>query len=192
MKNIAILHREENKGELENNYIKAVQKFGGIPILITEQNLLKLEECDGIILTGGDKKGKLDDILIKYALDKKIPLLGICQGMQSMALYGTSNKLIKINNHHHDKTYKHPVILSDSKLKNIIGKNKIEVNTYHYEAVTSSKYFNIVGVSDDLVIEAIENKNHSFQIGVQWHPEKMLSTDKTSNLIFKTFIDNCK
>ena len=49
-----------------------------------------------------------------------------------------------------------------------------------------------MGRSDDGLIEVVENKNHPFQIGVQWHPERMLEYDDDSNTIFQAFIDNIK
>ena len=72
----------------------------------------------------------------------------------------------------------------------MLGQNKIMVNSYHYEQVKSSKEFEIVGTSRDGVIEAIENPNHRFQIGVQWHPERMLSYDEISRRLFRGFIDS--
>ena len=49
-----------------------------------------------------------------------------------------------------------------------------------------------MGISNDGLIEVVENKNHPFQIGVQWHPERMLNYDETSNIIFQKFIDNIR
>ena len=51
-----------------------------------------------------------------------------------------------------------------------------------------SKEFEIVGKSEDGLVEALENKNHSFQIGVQWHPERMISYDSLSRKLFQRFL----
>lgn len=184
MKLVAVLNRMENSKEIDKHYLDAIEKFGGIPLLIDETNLELLKFCGGILLTGGDNKGDLDDYLIKYALNNKLPLLGICQGMQSMALYGTNNNLVDVDGHY---KVKHYISLSDSRLKEIIGEDRILVNSYHHSKVTSSKVFDIVAYSEDDVIEAVENKNHSFQIGVEWHPERMI--DSLSSIrIFEEFI----
>lgn len=188
MKIIAVLNRMENPKEIDRYYLNAIELFGGFPLLIDESNLELLKLCGGILLTGGDNKGSLDDYLIKYALDKNLPLLGICQGMQSMALYDTNNELINIDNHYKKN---HSVILNDSRLKNIIGKEKIIVNSFHHSQVTSSNVFDIVGYSDDGVVEAIENRNQPFQIGVEWHPERMIE-DISSKNIFKFFLEQVK
>lgn len=187
MKLVAILNRMENTKELDINYLNAVSDNGAIPVLINENNLELIKFCGGILLTGGDEKGSLDDYLIKYALDNNLPLLGICQGMQSMALYNTNNKLVNVSNHY---KCEHIINIEDSKLKNIIGKSEIIVNSYHHQQVLSSKEFKVTARSYDGVIEALESSNDIFQIGVEWHPEKMNNED--SKKIFREFIGKIK
>ncbi len=190
MKKVCILKRIENTKEENDYYQNAIKSFDGEPLLIDESSLDQLESCQGILITGGFHKGKLDDYLIEYAISHNLPLLGICQGMQSMALYRTQESLEPVENHHQDGGYQHEVELKESNLSRMLGQNKIMVNSYHYEQVKSSKEFEIVGTSRDGVIEAIENPNHRFQIGVQWHPERMLSYDEISRRLFRGFIDS--
>ncbi len=185
---IGILERLENLGNNNERYIEAIKKFGGTPLLIGEYNRELLSICNGLLITGGNTKEALDDIFIEYALNHDLPLLGICQGMQSMALYQTDNKLEPILNHHQGEGYQHEVFLKNSKLKEIVGKEKIKVNTYHYQTVKESKYFSIIGKSEDGVMEAVENSSHPFQIGVQWHPERMIDYDNDNQKILKEFI----
>lgn len=187
MKLVAVLNRMENTKEMDINYLNAVSDNGAIPVLINENNLELIKLCGGILLTGGDEKGTLDDYLIKYALDNNLPLLGICQGMQSMALYNTNNKLVNVSNHY---KCEHVINIEDSKLKNIIGKSEIIVNSYHHQQVLSSKEFKVIARSYDGVIEALESSNDIFQIGVEWHPEKMNNED--SKKIFREFIGQIK
>ncbi len=187
MKLVAVLNRMENTKEMDINYLNAVSDNGAIPILINKNNLELIKFCGGILLTGGDEKGSLDDYLIKYALDNNLPLLGICQGMQSMALYNTNNKLVDVSNHY---KCEHIINIEDSKLKNIIGKSEIIVNSYHHQQVLSSKEFKVIARSCDGVIEALESSNDIFQIGVEWHPERMNNED--SKKIFREFIRQIK
>lgn len=189
---IGILERLENLGNNNERYIEAVKRFGGTPLLIGNYNKELLSLCNGLIITGGNTKEELDDIFIKHALEHDLPLLGICQGMQSMALYQTDNKLESVLNHHKGEGYQHEVFFEESKLKEIIGKEKIKVNTFHYQTVKESKCFSIVGKSKDEVIEAVENSSHPFQIGVQWHPERMMDYDCDNQNIFKEFILHSK
>lgn len=195
--NILLLIREESSNNNINNYIRAIELYNGNVIKIKDNIdincLLKiLKNIDGILLTGGDKVGRLDYFLIKYAIDNDLKLLGICQGMQSMALYGSEDSLVEIGNLSHNKykNYCHYVKLSDSKLKEILNKEVVEVNSYHKQKVLNSNYFKIVGMSDDGIIEAIESNNNIFQIGLQWHPEKMIDYDNNSKLIFDYFINS--
>ena len=192
MKKVCILKRNENTVEENNYYINAIKKYGGNPILIDDSNINRLDECCGILITGGYTKGSLDDYLIEYALKNNLPLLGICQGMQSMAMYQSNLRLEEVFNHYQKESYVHEVFLTDSNFKKIVGKDKIKVNSYHYQTVRDSNFFSIVGISNDGLIEVVENKNHPFQIGVQWHPERMLNYDETSNIIFQKFIDNIR
>lgn len=195
--NILLLIREESSNNNINNYIRAIELYNGNVIKIKDNIdtncLLKiLKNIDGILLTGGDKVGRLDYFLIKYAIDNNLKLLGICQGMQSMALYGSEDSLVEIGNLSHNKykNYSHNVKLCNSKLKDILNKEVVEVNSYHKQKVLNSNYFKIVGMSDDGIIEAIESNNNIFQIGLQWHPEKMIDYDNNSKLIFDYFINS--
>lgn len=195
--NILLLIREESSNNNINNYIRAIELYNGNVIKIKDNIdtncLLKiLENIDGILLTGGDKVGRLDYFLIKYAIDNNLKLLGICQGMQSMALYGSEDSLVEIGNLSHNKykNYCHNVKLTNSKLKDILNKEVVEVNSYHKQKVLNSYYFKVVGMSDDGIIEAIESNNNIFQIGLQWHPEKMIDYDNNSKLIFDYFINS--
>lgn len=195
--NILLLIREESSNNNINNYIRGIELYNGNVIKIKDNIdtncLLKiLKNIDGILLTGGDKVGRLDYFLIKYAIDNNLKLLGICQGMQSMALYGSEDSLVEIGNLSHNKykNYCHNVKLSNSKLKDILNKEVVEVNSYHKQKVLNSYYFKVVGMSDDGIIEAIESNNNIFQIGLQWHPEKMIDYDNNSKLIFDYFINS--
>lgn len=194
--NILLLIREENSYKNIKNYINAIEMFGGTVYIVydyeNKDNVFKLLEIiDGILLPGGNKVGKLDFFLINYALINDLKLLGICQGMQSMAIYNSNEKIISIENdkHKQNEGYVHKVKLYDSKLKNLINKEKLYVNSHHMETVTGSNYFKIVGFSDDGLIEAIESDNNIFQLGIQWHPEKMIEYDLDSRVILNGFVN---
>lgn len=192
---IGILIRKENSSLENKYYVNAIETFGGEVVFIRDDlNVDKinylLDGVSGILLTGGDSVGPIDFYLIEYALKNRIRLLGICQGMQSMALYGSNDKLVEIGNlsHKEREGYVHCVYLKDSKLKTIFGTDKIQVNSHHIQTVKNSYYFSITGYSDDNLIEAVESDNDVFQIGVQWHPERMIDYDFYSRKIFENFI----
>ena len=195
MKKFLLLIRKENSVFSNDMYIKAIEYYGGKAVLVkddssVEECLEKLVDVSGILLPGGDDVGPLDYFLIKYAIDNKLKLLGICQGMQSMALFGSNDKLVSIGNlgHKQPEGYVHTVKLTSSKLKNIYGTSEIMVNSHHLQTVLQSHYFSIVGRSCDGLIEAIESSDDIFQVGVQWHPERMLDYDTSSRKLLWEFI----
>lgn len=138
-----------------------------------------LDKCDGILSPGGDDVDIYDTYIYKYALDKDIPYLGICLGMQAM-----SNCLLDVDNHY--MTYHSIYINQNSKLYQIYKKDKIIVNSRHKSKIVTLNNNMISAISEDGVIEGIERIDKKFILGVQYHPED-LNDDK----IFEYFINSC-
>lgn len=198
MKKLGILIRPENTKEENYGYFQIALQNGLEIILLDaldqKQDFLeKCQRCNGFLLTGGNHNDWYDDMIIDYALTHQIPLLGICQGMQSMAIYKSGTDTVKIGNdsHHLSKEKRHIVKLESGRLKEILKTDKIWVNSYHYEKVEDSKLFEVTGYSEDGIIEVVENKNHPFQIGVQWHPERMMESE-TGKKMIESFINTIK
>ncbi len=190
MNKVALLIREENTKKENEYYLNAIYKYNKEPVLIydneeKEDVLSKLNKINYIILPGGNDVGKLDFFIIEHAIKFNKRLLGICQGMQSMALYDSNNILKEVKEDNHYNNY-HQVMIKSSKVKKLLQKSVIEVNSYHHQKITESIHFNIVGYSTDNIIELIEHPTNDFQLGVQWHPERMIDSE-ISNLIFKEF-----
>lgn len=186
-----ILRKENNKYYLNQNIIKAIEKYNGIPLGIFNEDYELIDKCDGIILPGGDNIEKQDLNIISYLYKKDIPTLGICLGMQEIG-YLFNGKMNEISNYNHLKKYDryaHDInVIKNSKLYEIIGKDKIKVNSRHKDYLINTG-LNISSISD--VIESIEDKKKKFFIGVQWHPEDMLDYDINSNKLFEFFIKSC-
>lgn len=155
-----------------------------------ERTIGLIKICDGIILPGGAKEYDIDYKIIQYLYEHDIPTLGICLGMQLMAL--TFNGDIEpIGNEMHQKKegYVHEVKIKEgSRLASILKSNKILVNSRHIEHITTTD-LPIVAISSDLVIEAVEDASKRFFIGVQWHPES-LKGDIYSKRLFDFFINS--
>lgn len=170
---------------IKNNYIPL-----GIITNVNNDSKLELEKlkpiidlCNGFILQGGDEYYDIDLLITKYLYDNNIPTLGICLGMQIMGVLN-SGFLIDIDNHLNTK---HKIkIKKISKLYEIIKKEEIIVNSRHKSILSNTN----LDISTIDIIEAIEDKNKRFFIGVQWHPESLL--DENSNLLFKSFFDSIK
>lgn len=157
-----------------------------------------LDKCDGFIVPGGTYWYNFDEYVIEYAIKSKKPILGICAGFQAICSMFSINRdkfdMTKRNNHdnHYGKQdeYIHEnIIMDNTLLKKIIGKDKIMVNSLHRDYIDfPMRDLIISSISSDSIIEAVELPNHPFFIGIQWHPEYLL--DDSSKRIFDYFI-NC-
>ena len=202
---------------------RGIIKYGGIPILIlpnqdldylgdSPDNLPGLTEeekedlkrtidlCDGIISPGTDYLFEYDKFIYEYALEKDMPILGICGGMQLMSLcdinedeYKLTRIETNINHKQPEVDYVHKVYVEkDSLLHKIVGTKEISVNSRHIYCINGVKDMKISGISEDGVVEAIEYENKKFVLGLQWHPENMYNYDEYADKIFKHFIEECK
>ena len=152
----------------------------------------QINMCDGILMPGGDFMYFYDNYICDKANKKDMPLLGICMGMQVMCNYNNDNKNIFIEGHKDlQKEYVHSVnIVPGTKLYDIIGEEKIMVNSIHRTKVPNSGDYSISAKAEGDIIEGIEKKDKLFNIGVQWHPER--TDDAPSRKIITAFIDACK
>lgn len=197
MKNIGIVIRdfEENnkvfvgcRKDVIDVFLKYSVNIFLIPIFYSFDKIISLVNlCDGIVLTGGDHFLDNDFLLVKYLYDNNIPTLGICLGMQIMALSFGSGREIEAGFIHSQKNSNgHNIIIKkDSMLYKIIGKKCILVNSRHNTAISATN-LSVCALSLDGLIEAVEDVNKRFFLGVGWHPESL--NNKNSDLIFDAFI----
>lgn len=144
--------------------------------------------------------------LIKLASDRNIPILGICRGEQliNIAFGGTlyqdipSQHPVKPIKHVQDmpKTFgAHTIdILPETQLSAIIGKSSYAVNSFHHQSVKDlAPGFRVAAYARDSVIEAIEAWPDRPILGVQWHPEGLVSGGDTTMLrIFRFLVDKAE
>lgn len=204
------------------NYCSAVARSGGLPILLPHETKLSeryLDCIDGLIVTGGNfdvdptlfgattrhetvktKKRRTDfEISVaEGALERDMPLLGICGGQQLLhvVLGGTliqhipdeiENPLAHEQPNPRDEPGHEVTILEGSKLHEIVGVDTLPVNSAHHQAARDEPKSLIVNaLAPDGVIEGLEVPSKAFCIGVQWHPEFFISDgDKR---IFEAFV----
>lgn len=152
-----------------------------------DTNILNI--CDGIIFQGGSNIYNYHFNILKCAIERKIPVLGICMGHQIIGLYSNNQKekdLVKVNNHYNLNNMHKININKCSILYNLFDKER-NVNSRHlYKLEKVAKPFIISAYSNDNTIEAIEwIDKDNFILGVQWHPEDM---DNMEDL-YNTFIN---
>ena len=194
MKKIGIIVREfeeNNKSfigcrrDVLDVFLKYPVQIILIPIdLLWNQVLYLVHLCDGIILTGGDHFVDNDFLLIHYLYERDIPTLGICLGMQAMALSFGGYGEIKVGNNHYLKEHA-IVIKKNSLLYSILGVEQSVVNSRHKTGVQNTNLV-VSARAFDGVIEAVEDKKKKFFLGLEWHPESLVN--KKSDLIFEAFI----
>ena len=126
---------------------------------------------------------------MKYCYDLDIPTLGLCLGMQIMGkTFDGCIKTLNTQSHNEEKEFVHTVkIDKNSKLYEILQKDEIPVNSRHNDYVEKTSLI-CSAKSEKGIIEAVEDKDKKFFIGVQWHPES-LQKDENSKKIFNYFIE---
>ena len=164
--------------QLDIRLIKTLYRIGFKPITISNfyRNPSKFIEklnIKGIVLSGGSDLGKFtlrdnNEIkLISYGIKKKIPILGICRGMQIINKYYNGG-LIKIEDH----------VRKSHLIVNFSSKNKAIVNSYHnWEIENLPNQYNIIASCENGSIESIRHKALAWE-GCMWHPEREIKYNK--------------
>lgn len=169
---IGIIGRiNENKVTYNKEIVKVITDYGFIPLGIIvnfennpqkEFNIIKplIDMCSGFILQGGDKCYDIDILITKYLYDKNIPTLGICLGMQTMALaFNGVEGYIGLSHKSNDKYVHNIIINKNTKLIKIIDKKEIMVNSRHKDYIIST---DLTVSAHNEIIEAIEDSNKNF------------------------------
>lgn len=208
----------------------AIRGAGVLPLIVPalENGMdvdLILDRVDGLLISGSrtnvhpgqygeaatDAAGPFDPArdrtsldLIRRAIERGIPMLAICRGIQELnvALGGSlANEIQDLPgriDHRKPETedrdtafaIRHPVrVREGSCLAAIVGTEDIQVNSLHRQAISQlAPQLAVEAVAEDGTIEAVSVIGASgFAIGVQWHPEYWVGSDDISDRIFRAF-----
>lgn len=208
---------------LRDNYLASAARHGATPIGLSHELSAVpayLDMLHGLVITGGDfdvppdmygetsvhekvtlkpRRSSFEAAITKGAMERKMPILGICGGEQllNVLLGGTliqhipdtiKNPLAHEQPNPRNETGHDVSIVKGTLLHKIVGADKIAVNSAHHQAVAKPAPGAIVNATaSDGVIEGIEWPDHPFFLGVQWHPE--FSITAADDKIFAAFIE---
>jgi putative glutamine amidotransferase len=181
-------------------YVEAVTLAGGCAVLLPPDDLDAgvLRALDGLVLAGGADLGphlygaaaepltdtrpprdSAEMLLTRAALDADLPILGVCRGMQLLAIAAGG----RLHQHlpdalGHEKHRPAPGVYgthdarfdAGSRIAALMG-DDVEINCYHHQGVADAGSLTVTGRAEDGVPEALEDPGRRFVLGVQWHPE---------------------
>mgnify|MGYP001230990328 CR=1 FL=1 len=204
--------------DTSKGYFNAVARAGGLPFgipYVADLVSAVADEFDGFVSVGGrinfpqswyvdgdasqfplSDRLAVDQSLMEAFLERDKPVLGICNGMQMLAcLHGcrmvsdiraTRDDIIP---HDGDDLQHEARIAPGTALAAILGAGRIDVNTFHREAVVSVSDRVVASAhAPDGVIEAIEIPSRRFAVGLQWHPE-LMAADHRGHRVFDAFVE---
>jgi putative glutamine amidotransferase len=212
-------------------YAAAVEAAGGESVWLEPETLERvdpqeiLRDLDGLLFSGGvdidpeqfgetvipDAGVEIDPQrdaaelpLARAALASDIPVLGICRGIQTLAVAGGGSLHQDLGllgrepaRHQQRKAGKderataHAVdVEPGSVLARAVGEGIQDVNSFHHQAVRDVPAgFVVTARSTDGLVEAVEDPRRSFRLGVQWHPERMVDRDPAQRRLFAAFVE---
>ncbi len=207
---------------LRANYATALAEAGGLPVAIPHDPALAsdyLDTIDALVVTGGafdidpglygettrhktvtlkEERTAAEIALVRGALARDKPVLGICGGEQLLAVALGGSLLQHIPDaiqealqHEQGNPRDQPGhavrILPGTLLARITGSETMQVNSSHHQAVRSpGRFARVNATAPDGVIEGIEDLRYGFCLGVQWHPEFLI--DPADRKIFQALV----
>lgn len=214
---------------VNNDYVESLEKAGCIPVLLPVISDLddvkeQMEGLDGIVLSGGydidptlygeqpmpgqgftmNEVDRFYLAVIHAADEKKIPVFGICKGIQAMniAYGGTLYQDLRTqqpdSGQHVQQAPRYSAIhqveiVKGSFLESVLGEKEM-VNSFHHQSIKeTAPGFCVTARALDGVVEAIERKEGTFMLGVQWHPEMMTKFGhENMTKLFQKFAEKCR
>ncbi len=139
--------------------------------------------------------------LIRVAEELNMPIFGICRGLQALTVAGGGSLIQDLPSARPDSQIRHNqseprvdvthrvTVDSGTRLAEILQGNSLSVNSFHHQAIERvPEGYVVTAHSDDGIIEAIEDPQAMFRIGVQWHPEDLQTHRAEAKNLFSTFV----
>jgi putative glutamine amidotransferase len=190
--------------EKRRSYRDALRQAGIEPV----EGVADLGGLDGLLLAGGDDvdpalygaareaetdepdrvRDLLEGALLDQALDRDLPVLGICRGVQFLNVHLGGTLRQHIDGHKRPKVREaHPIAIAPaSRLHTILQAQEYIVNSRHHQSVDrAGKGLVVTATAPDGIVEALELPGKRFVLAVQWHPEAR--TDGRDARLFEAF-----
>jgi len=199
-----IEHNGSLRAAAHIKYAHAVATAGGLPVLLQPIEPLATEHalrCDAFILTGGDdprtepfgvpthpkatpvhaERQAYESALIA-ALERTHPakpVLGVCLGMQMMALHagGLLDQHMPDTTPNAERHWDHEHAVAPDRPSSPVPLPAGTIFSRHRQAITDPGRMVVVARADDAVVEAVADPDRPFYLGVQWHPERTESPE---------------
>lgn len=194
--------------------VAAIAAAGGLPVILpisTAGHNEALDRLDALVLAGGGdldprlygsttaraldvdrKRDTCEVALLHEAFRRRLPLLGLCRGLQLMAVGFGGSLTVHLGDHnpHVILDGGHVVVTSPGSVSRRLLGDRAIVNSLHHQAVLDpGEGFHVTATAEDGVVEAIEWQGADWHaLGVQWHPE-LSPEDGTSKAVFGWLVE---
>lgn len=210
-------------------YTNALMAAGAVPMLLSpamNSDMIDrtLDALDGVFLAGGndlapdlfgeepvEKLGEVNPLrdrfemeLIQKAFERKMPVFGICRGIQSMNVAMGGSLWQDLPSQYRTADGQPPMlhrqtamdcytshrvkVEKDTMLYSLVKTDEIRVNSFHHQAIKqTAPVLRVTACATDGVIEAVECPQHPFFLGVQWHPERYFDHQADAMALFEAF-----
>jgi putative glutamine amidotransferase len=210
---------KEYYDSLNHSYVSFFQRLGIIPVLVPNViedlcSYVNAFDIQGIILTGGndispklygkdlracrnvsDIRDRVESKLLQMAVDRKLPVLGICRGMQFINVFFGGSLIqdiqSKVGNTVNHVGAPHINKITNSSIGQILGVTEFTVNSFHNQGVVINSLASTIDIftvsRDDGLVEGIFHPIYPI-LGIQWHPERPGSSTECDLCLIKSFL----
>jgi len=222
----ASYHEENRRLSLNERYFVAIIRAGGLPVMLPltadeETACALLERIDGLLLSGGvdvlparygeetlpacgtihENRDESELLLTRLALERNMPIFGICRGIQVLAVamgatlfQDIESQLgIPASQHKQSEPYDDPVHTVRFKegglFERITQTALMPTNSMHHQSIKEAgNNLRIEGITMDGIIEAVCSKTNEAVFGVQFHPEYLAHYSDFAERLFRYFV----